>query len=95
MNTILKDDKKLEVETESQMGATQGTENIDEKIDYIVEMINDSREIMDIHLKLLNEKKLYTKLKQDACYEIKKMNKVMTIEIENLEKYLMEKRKNN
>jgi hypothetical protein len=27
MNTILKDDKKLEVETESQMGATQGTEN--------------------------------------------------------------------
>jgi hypothetical protein len=33
MNTIIKivklqDDKKLEVETESQMGATQGTENI-------------------------------------------------------------------
>jgi hypothetical protein len=28
MNTILKDNEKLEVETESQMGATQGTENI-------------------------------------------------------------------
>jgi hypothetical protein len=28
IKTNIKDDKKLEVETESQMGATQGTENI-------------------------------------------------------------------
>jgi hypothetical protein len=61
MNTILKDDKKLEVETKSQMGATQGTENNEmlfhrkANLDSLIENMTNLREIINF-IFLLSQK---------------------------------------
>jgi hypothetical protein len=66
MNTILKDDKKLEVETESQMGATQGTENRMSEL----EIIDSIKEIQALAEDLCFDVELLKKTKNSELFQL-------------------------